>query len=550
MSEQNKKIRAADHLVDQLIHQGINQVFGVPGESYLPVLDAIYDRASDIEFITCRQEGGAAMAADAHARLTGRPGVCFVTRGPGATNASAGVHIAYQDSTPMILFIGQVARSMIEREAFQEIDYRRMFGQMAKWVAEIDDASRIQEYVSRACRVALSGRQGPVVLALPEDMLYDEFIAPPSPAFIETAPQLPHPNAIAELHSLVENAKKPLAIVGGSGWNQDGIASLERLATNLNLPVAASFRCQRLINNDHPNYIGHFSVGRTPYLDKAITDADLILCIGARLGEITTAGYSLLESPVPTQSLVHVYPSGEEIGRVYEPKLGMVADVNSFCAALADTGTAGESNAVDSLKQHYESFVSPEALPDDPIAAMISHMADVLPHDAIICNGAGNYAGWLHRFYRYRHHDSQLAPTSGSMGFGLPAAIGAAVARPGKEVFAVAGDGCFLMNSQELATAVHHKLSLTVIIVNNARYGTIRAHQEREYPNRSSGTELTNPSFTQYGKAYGAGTAEVHTVDEFKSALAAARKAGGLQLIEVVQDRTSIAPGKQLCATD
>jgi len=482
MSVDTQKIRAADHLVDQLIRQGVSRTFGVPGESYLPVLDALHDKGPDIKFITCRQEGGAAMAADAHARLTARPGVCFVTRGPGATNASAGVHIAYQDSTPLILFIGQVARGMVEREAFQEMDYRRMFGPMAKWVAEIDDASRIQEYVSRAFRVALSGRPGPVVLSLPEDMLYDEIIAPPPARFIEAPSMPPSPDSMAQLQALVAQAKHPLMIVGGGGWRQSGLDALAQMAERQNLPVAASFRCQRLLNNDHPNYIGHFSVGRTPYLDASIEKADLLLSVGARLGEITTAGYSLMSSPVPHQSLVHVYPSGEELGRVYEPSIGIAADVNSFCEAAASWPPSGQSENTGSLRADYERFNSSSSVPGDPIAEMIDHMADVLPADAILCNGAGNYAGWVHRFYRYRHPDSQLAPTSGSMGYGLPAAVGASVTHPGREVYALAGDGCFLMNSQELATAMHHQLSLTVIIINNARYGTIRAHQEREYP--------------------------------------------------------------------
>ena len=550
MNDDIRTVRAADHLVDQLIQQGVSHAYGVPGESYLPVLDAMVDRVSEIEFITCRQEGGAAMAADAHARLTGRPGVCFVTRGPGATNASAGVHIAYQDSTPFILFIGQVARSMIEREAFQEMDYRRMFGPMAKWVAQIDDASRLQEYISRAFRVAMSGRQGPVVLALPEDMLYDEFVKPPAARFIESPAVFPDHTALEKLNGLLQNAENPLVIVGGSGWNQTGLSAFSSWVEKYQLPVAASFRCQRLLNNDHPNYIGHFSVARTPYLDNAVNSADVIISVGARLGEITTGGYSLFSSPVPAQSLVHVYPSGEELGRVYDPAIGIVSDVNSFSQAMADRELSdslmSRSSQLQGLRAEYERNNSADSAPGDELAKMFNHLSDVLPHNAILCNGAGNYAGWLHRFYRFRHVESQLAPTSGSMGYGLPAAIAAAVIRPEREVFAIAGDGCFLMNSQELATAVHHNLSLTVIVINNARYGTIRAHQEREYPSRTSGTELTNPDFVQYGKAYGAGTAKVSDADEFEGALASARSAGGLQLIEVMQDRSVLAPGKRL----
>ncbi len=546
MNENTSTIRAADHLVNLLITQKVSHVYGVPGESYLPILDAMHDRADDIEFITCRQEGGAAMAADAHARLTGRPGVCLVTRGPGATNASAGVHIAYQDSTPLILFIGQVARGMIEREAFQEMDYRRMFGPMAKWVAQIDDASRLQEYVSRAFRVALSGRPGPVVLALPEDMLYDEYIKPPAARFIEPPTIMPSEASMQALHDLTSEAKNPLVIVGGNGWNRTGLKAFEAWVEKNQLPVAASFRCQRLLSNDHPNYIGHFSVGRTAYLDEAVHATDVIVSVGARLGEITTGGYALFATPVPTQKLIHIYPSGEELGRVYEPHLAIVSDVNSFSVAAAAHKPGHAIRNITSLRSAYEDNNAVDSAPNDVIAGVFSHMADVLPADAIICNGAGNYAGWLHRFYRYRHPDSQLAPTSGSMGYGLPAAIAAAVVRPQQEVFAVAGDGCFLMNSQELATAMHHDLRLTVIIINNARYGTIRAHQEREYPHRVSGTELTNPSFTQYGEAFGATTAKVQTLAEFEAALADARQGRGIQLIEVEQDRHWLAPGKPL----
>lgn len=550
MNENTRTIRTADHLVDQLIRQGVSHAYGVPGESYLPVLDAMFDRTDDIKFITCRQEGGAAMAADAHARLTGRPGVCFVTRGPGATNASAGVHIAYQDSTPMILFIGQVARGMMEREAFQEMDYRRLFGPMAKWVAQIDDATRLQEYISRAFRVSMSGRPGPVVLALPEDMLYDEYVEPPAARFIEAPVMPPDEAALGELHELLQSAKNPLVIVGGSGWTPLGLKAFAGWVENQQLPVVASFRCQRLLNNDHPNYIGHFNVGRTPYLDQAASTADVIISVGARLGEITTGGYALFSSPVPSQSLVHVYPSGEELGRVYEPCIGIVSDVNSFSHAAArwepKPKSLEASSQLQSLRAEFEQNTSVDAVPDDALAKIFKHLSDELPDDAIMCNGAGNYAAWLHRFYRFRHFESQLAPTSGSMGFGLPAAVAAAIVRPEREVFAIAGDGCFLMNSQELATVVHHQLSLTVIIVNNARYGTIRAHQEREYPARMSGTELTNPDFVQYGKAYGAGTARVQSVEEFKDALAKARQGGGLQLIEIVQDRATLAPGKPL----
>ena len=544
-------IRAADHLVDQLVSQGTTHVFGVPGESYLPVLDALHGREDDLRFITCRQEGGAAMAAEAHAKLTGKVGVCMVTRGPGATNAAAGVHIAYQDSTPMILFIGQVARGMIEREAFQEMDYRRVFGEMAKWVAQIDDPTRIQEYISRAYRTALSGRPGPVVLALPEDMLYEQIAAPPAAARVETPRFAPLDGAMAALKAQIAAAQRPLVIAGGGGWTAKGIVALERFAQTQGLPVAVSLRCQSLMNNDHPNYVGHFGVAPTAYLNKDIADADLLIAIGPRLGEMTTQGYTIVTSPVPHQKLAHVFPAGEELGRVFEPTVSLVSDTESFCEAAAawapiksDAFTARTAK----LRKSYQDYASPASVGDDPLAGHFAHLSDAIPADAIICNGAGNYAGWLHRFCRFRSQGSQLAPTSGSMGYGLPAAIGAAATSNNREVFAVAGDGCFMMTCQELATAAHYQLNLTVIIVDNARLGTIRAHQEREYPNRVSGTALTNPDFCAFARAFGAHAVEATSLDAFKVALAEARARRGLNVIEIKQDRNFIAPGKRLDA--
>ena len=543
-----KMIRAADHLVDLLVAQGTTHVFGVPGESYLPVLDALHGR-NDIGFVTCRQEGGAAMAADAHGRITGRPGVCFVTRGPGATNASAGVHIAYQDSTPLILFIGQVGRDMIEREAFQEIDYRRMFGQMAKWVAQIDDAARIQEYVSRAFHVALSGRPGPVVLALPEDMLYDELSAPSAPHLVTAPRNLPAPAEMAALKDRIAQAKRPLVMAGGGGWTGQASADLARFAEVQGLPLTVSMRAQSVVNHDHANFVGHFAVAPTPYLKEALEDCDLLIAIGPRLGEMTTQGYTLLTPPVPQMDLVHVFPSGEEIGRTYQPAQALVADMESFCAAIADWAPIKAQTfaaRTAELRATYERFIDPGELPGDPLAAHFAHLSEVLPANAILCNGAGNYAGWVNRFYRYRAPGSQLAPTSGSMGYGLPAAIGAAIAAPQREVFAIAGDGCFMMTCQELATAAHHNLNLTTIVIDNARYGTIRAHQEREYPGRISGTELTNPDFCTFARAFGATATQVSGLDDFKQAIAAARAAGGLNLIAVTQDPNYLSPGRKL----
>ncbi|QGX97563.1 thiamine pyrophosphate-binding protein [Roseovarius faecimaris] len=541
--------RAADHLVDLLEAHGTTHVFGVPGESYLPVLDAFHGR-NRIRFMTCRQEGGAAMAADAHARITGRPGVCMVTRGPGATNASAGVHVAYQDSTPLILFIGQVARDMVEREAFQEIDYRRMFGQMAKWVAEIDDASRLQEFISRAYRVAMSGRPGPVVLALPEDMLYDRITPPPAPRRAEAPRYLPAPEGLEGLRARLAGAERPLVMIGGGGWTETGRKALARFAETQGLPVTVSMRSQALIDNDHPNYVGHFAVARTPYLADALAESDLILAIGPRLGEMTTNGYMNPAPPVPAQKLVHVFPAPEEPGRVYEPDLALAADMQSFCEAVAGWDPIAPDRfapRLAALKSKLISFADPATLPaPDPLAKMVAHLNDVLLEDAIVTNGAGNYAGWVHRFYRYRRHGSCLAPTSGSMGYGLPAAVGAAVAAPEREVICFAGDGCFMMTCQEMATAVQHGLRLTVIVVNNNRYGTIRAHQEREFPGHISGTALTNPDFAAFARSFGAAAVRVDTFDQFRDALAEARARGGVNLIEVAQDEGVLAPGVPL----
>lgn len=549
MTSTNPQIRAADHLVDLLIQHGTTSVFGVPGESYLPVLDALSTRSSEIEFVTCRHEGGAAMAADAHAKLTGRVGVCMVTRGPGATNASAGVHVAFQDSTPMILFIGQVARNMMEREAFQELDYRRVFSQMAKWVAEIDDPSRIQEYINRAYRTALSGRPGPVVLALPEDMLYEmtEQLAPARAA--KPARYQPASDELDRLKSKLAAAKSPLIMAGGGGWTLDGIAALEHFAQKQNIPVTVSLRSQALMDNRHRHYVGHFSVAPTPYLADALAQTDLLLAIGPRLGEMTTGGYTLLTSPCPTLDLVHVFPQPEELGRVYEPSLALTADTESFCKTVAAWDPIApdqHGKRLADLRGKYEAFTDPSSVADDPIAPFFKHLSETLPDDAIICNGAGNYAGWLHRFYQFKQPKTQLAPTSGSMGYGMPAGVAGAYASPDKEVYVFAGDGCFMMTCQELATAAQHDLRLTVILINNARYGTIRAHQEREFPGRVYGTDMINPDFCDFARSFGAHAARTEDLAAFKTALSEARTRGGLNLIEIPQDPKLLAPGKWL----
>jgi len=520
----------------------------VPGESYLPVLDAMHGRDSEFKFITCRQEGGAAMSADAYGKLTGRPGICFVTRGPGATNASAGLHIAYQDSTPMILFIGQVGRKFRDREAFQEMDYRRVFGQMAKWVAEIDDATRIQEYVSRAFRVAMSGRPGPVVLSLPEDMLYDVVPTPVSAAYIEPPRYQPSEDSLKPLKLLLEEAQHPFVLVGGGSWTDAGKNALQVFCEKQNLPVASSFRCQDLFDNNHPNYIGHFSVGKTPYLSELLQQCDLLLVIGARLGEITTAGYSLIEAPVPQQKLIHVYPEPEEIGRVYEPTLSLVSDCESFCSAAAEWEPIDRKveHSIDIARDQYLTFSQSDSVDSDLLAECLEAMNANMKKTTVISNGAGNYTAWLHRFIRYGDSVRQLAPTSGSMGYGLPAANAAACLLPDSDVFAFAGDGCFMMTCQELATACHFALNLTIVVVNNGRYGTIRTHQEREFPSRVSGTDLMNPDFCALAESCGAQSARVTHVDHFKQALVNASQHKGVTLIEIMQERHLSSPGKQL----
>jgi len=548
MKKPPKTQRAADHLVDILVAQGTAHAFGVPGESFLPVLDAMHGREADIKFVTCRQEGGAAMSADAYGKLTGRPGICFVTRGPGATNASAGVHVAYQDSTPMILFIGQVSRGFKEREAFQEMDYRRVFGQMAKWVAEIDDASRIQEFIIRAFRTAMSGRPGPVVLSLPEDMLYDEVEIPIAAAYIEPPRFQPAPDELNALKRLIKEAKHPLVLVGGRGWTEMAKTSLQQFCEKQNLPVASSFRCQDIVDNNHPNYCGHFSVADTPYLSATLKQCDLLLAIGLRLGEITTAGYTLVESPVPQQKLVHVHPAGEELGRVFEPSLALVSDSESFCRSVAqwDSIERSDEHSVSKIHHQYLNYSHSDSVGNDLLSQCFGFMNDNLPNPAVVCNGAGNYAGWLHRFIRFGANVRQLAPTSGSMGYGLPAANAAASIEPDNEVFAFAGDGCFMMTCQELATACQYQLNLTLVVVNNARYGTIRAHQEREYPSRVSGTELLNPDFCAMAESFGAQSKRVESLDDFKQAMTDARNSKGVMLIEVMQERNILAPGKTL----
>jgi acetolactate synthase-1/2/3 large subunit len=535
-------------LVDQLILHGADTVFGVPGESYLAVLDALYD-AQALRLVICRQEGGAAMMADAYGKLTGRPGICMVTRGPGATNASAGLHVASQDSTPMILLIGQVARDAMEREAFQEIDYRRMFGQLAKWVAQIDDARRIPEFMSRAFHVATSGRPGPVVLALPEDMLVDEVEVADGKPFrpVETAPGTASMTALREL---LAAAQRPILILGGSTWDREGVARMEAYALANKLPVACVFRRQDRFDNLHACYAGDIGLGIDPRLARRIREADLLVTVGARLGETTTGGYELVDVPTPRQRFVHVYPDPEEIGRVYQPDLGIVATSRAFAEALGDLAPFADlpwaAATADAHRDYLANAVPPRAPGALQLGEIVRWLSDTVPPDTIWTNGAGNFATWLHRFHPYRGFGTQVAPTSGSMGYGLPAAVAAKLTRPDRTVICVTGDGDFLMTGQELATAVQQHLGIIVLIVNNGMYGTIRMHQERHYPGRVIGSDLRNPDFVALAQAYGAHGERVERTEEFAAAFHRARAFGGPAVIDLILDPEAITPRQSL----
>ena len=542
-------------LVDALLAQHVDLAFCVPGESYLEVLDALYDHQQQVRLVSCRHEGSAAFMAEAYGKLTGKPGICFVTRGPGATNASIGVHTAFQDSTPMILFIGQVGRDMCEREAFQEIDYRRMFGPFTKWVAQIDDASRISEYVSRAFSVALSGRPGPVVLALPEDMLTDSAFAK-SIAPVEIAQTYPDPRAMERLQGLLEQAKRPLMILGGSGWTQAGWRDMSRFATRNGLPVACSFRRQDLFDNRHPNYVGDVGIGINPALAERIVQADLLITVGSRLGEMASSGYTLLDIPRPRQRLVHVLTGAEELGRVYQPELKIQASLNAFAAVaaqLAAADSAGWRDWLEAARANYLAYIEPPARETrfDPALA-IKAMQDILSPDAIVTNGAGNYSAWAHRYHQFSHLASQLAPTSGAMGYGVPAAIAAKLCHPARQVVCLAGDGCFLMTSQELATAVRHRLAIVFIVFNNSMYATIRMHQEKHYPARVIGTDLNNPDFVAYARSFGVEAQSVSESAQFapalQQALASASAKSNPFLIEIKLDTEILTPRTTLSA--
>ena len=525
--------RAADLLVDCLAEQGCDRIFTVPGESFLPVLDALRGR-DGIETVTCRQEGGVTFMACADGTMTGRPGIAFVTRGPGATNASIGVHTAMQDSQPMILFVGDVARNARDREGFQEIDFPAFFAPICKWAARIDDAARIPEYVARAYATAISGRPGPVVLALPEDMLHEEGISSPVRPFVTRPAQAPCPDAMATLMNMVGDAAAPLAVVGGAGWNAKTRACFTQFAERLGIPVATAFRRQDALSPSSSVYAGNLGYGPSPRLLDRVRAADLLLVVGARLGEATTDGYTLITPDHPGQQVIHVHPDPEELGSVYRADLAICADTAEFaeCAALWDDGEIIDFDSGASAHAEWLEWSTPR--PGNfqlDLAGAMAIAREVLPEDSIVCNGAGNFAGWWHRYWRYKGYPSQLAPTCGAMGYGVPAAVAASLRNPDRCVVAAAGDGDFLMNAQELATAAQYGCDLIVIIFDNSGYGTIRMHQEREYPGRISATGLSNPDFALMAQSFGGWAATVRDTRGFDAALREAMDRKGIRLL-------------------
>ncbi len=528
-------------LVDQLMRFGVERVFSVPGESFLAALDGLY--GAGIDNIVCRQEGGVAMMAEAYGKMTGQPGVAFVTRGPGATNASAGIHIAHQDSTPLVLFVGQIRRQDHDREAFQEVDYKSMFGGLCKWVAEVNQTERLPEYIARAFTIATAGRPGPVVLALPEDMLSAMADVPDSTGpVVELAPTL---------HTVAEDAltwlsgfDRPLVVVGGPHWSAEAAEDLATFAATQNLPIALGFRRQDYLDNRHPNYVGDLNVGVNPKLAQRVRDADALLVIGSRLGDIETQGYSLVDPAAPHCAILHVHADPNETGHVYQPDIAVTADAVSFTRALSRL----PANPTDwapwttSARADYDAWVKPQETPGDvKLEQVIAWLSDTLPEDAILTNGAGNYAAFLHRYFVFKAYGTQLAPTSGSMGYGFPAAISASLEHPEKTVVCLAGDGCFQMTLNELSTAAQHGATPIVVVVNNGRYGTIRMHQEKHYPGRVSGTMLANPDFAALAKAYGGHGETVTRTADFASAFERAQASGTFAVIELTVSEDALS---------
>lgn len=537
-------------LIDQLVIQGVRHAFCVPGESYLAALDALHD--APISLTICRHEGAAAMMAEAVGKATGKPGICFVTRGPGATNGSAGVHIARQDSAPMIMFVGQVGRDMREREAFQELDYRQVFGGIAKWATEIDDPARIPEIVSRAFFTACNGRPGPVVVALPEDMLTERCVVPNASAVepVETWPGL---NDMSRLQKMLWAAKKPIAIIGGSRWSEAASAAMMRFAERFALPVATTFRYQHLFDSSHPCYAGDFGIGPNPKLLARVKGADLVLLIGDRMSEMSSQSYTAFDIPEPQMKLVHVHPGAEELGRVYHPALAINAAPTAFCAALeglqppTDIAWKGEA---DTAHADFLAWTEKPSTQPGPInlGEIMVWLRDNLGPEAVITNGAGNFATWINRYYRFRRYNTLIAPTSGSMGYGFPAAVAMKTLYPDRTVVCVAGDGDFLMTGNDFMTAVQYSRPVIVVLWDNGTYGTIRMHQEREYPGRVVGTDLKNPDFAAYAKAFGGFGIRVEKTADFPAAFAAAQKSGLPSIIHLKVDAEPLTPGMSMSA--
>ncbi|MGI4985608.1 MAG: thiamine pyrophosphate-binding protein [Janthinobacterium lividum] len=559
MSDTSLPRNGGQILVDTLVENAVDTVYCVPGESYLAVLDALYDQ-DGIQTIVTRHEGAASNMADAYGKLTGRPGICFVTRGPGATHASNGVHTASEDSTPMILFIGQVERGFMGRGAFQEVDYRQMFGGLAKWVTDVDSVARIPEIVAKAFSIAMSGRPGPVVIGLPDDVLFDTAVVNDVPA-VRVTQAAPDTSAMAEFKVLLEAARQPLVVVGGTGWDRDATSSLQRFVTAYDLPIASSFRRQDLFDNRDPHYIGQLGLGVSPQLAARVRDADLLIVIGSRMAETTSSGYTVIESPVPQQTLVHVHPDPQELGRAFQAQLPINAGMRGFAAALTNlvgTGQPGDREDVpkpwqawtSSARADYIAHSTPPVPSPDlrgvDLAGVVAHLNEILPDDAVIANGAGNYTVWVHRFYRYRQPATELAPTNGAMGYGFPAAIAAKLQDRQRTVVCFAGDGCFMMYPQELATAMQFGAAIIVIVVNNGMLGTIRMHQEKNYPGRVSATRLVNPNFVTLAKAFGAHAECVTETADFPAAFERARNAGVVALIELRTDPLQITPANRL----
>ncbi len=535
-------------LANALVRQGVEIAFGVPGESFLPLLDGLVDHQERLRFITCRQEGGAAYMAEAYAKLTGKPGVVMVTRGPGAANALIGVHTAFQDSTPMVVLIGQVGTDMVEREAFQEMDYRKVYSECSKWVGSIDRTDRIDEFVSHAFHLAQSGRKGPVVLALPEDVLFKEAQEKPTPAAQMIATGLDQ-TLFANAMQQFANAKRPMVVAGGGSWTKAACNALSAWANREQVPVATSFRSQDLLDNLDPCFAGDLGIAANPALVKRVQEADMLLVIGERLGEMTMAGYTVLTVPKPQMPLIHVLPSPDELGRVYYADYPICAAPQAFCEALSTIFMEPQLERVQMKVAHdaYLAFSKPTTIPGPvQLSEIVSALQSHLPRNAILTNGAGNFAAFLHRFYPYGGFKSQLAPANGSMGYGLPAAIAAKIVDPARVAVAFCGDGDFMMNCQELATAMRYQAKPIVIIVNNGMYGTIRMHQEREYKARVSGTELTNPNFIDFAKSFSMPAYRVEKTEQFAPAIQEALKSADGAIIEIVIDPEAISPSKRL----